>query len=55
LGVHIGSLVELVSIISYDQTIQVRLDADSTIQTLGVLLSNVIMVEPIDRTGGENN
>lgn len=55
LGIHIGSQVELVSVISYDQTIQVRLDADQAIQTLGILLSNVIMVEPITRIGDENN
>ena len=48
LGIQIGGKVELVSVVPYDQTIQVRLSGNGhEVHTLGPILSSVIMVEPI--------
>jgi DtxR family transcriptional regulator, Mn-dependent transcriptional regulator len=51
LGIHIGSQVELVGYISYDHTIQVRLDGESELRILGLLLGDVILVEPVPLAG----
>jgi DtxR family Mn-dependent transcriptional regulator len=55
LGIRIGSQVELVGYISYDQTIQVRLDGTGEPRTLGLLLSDVILVEPFPTLTNSGN
>lgn len=55
LGIQIGSQVELLAVIPFDQTFQVRLDNGVELRTLGTLLTSVILVEPIPEILGDSH
>jgi DtxR family transcriptional regulator, Mn-dependent transcriptional regulator len=46
-GITIGSRLEVVRRVSYDQTVQVKVNGDKEPSILGAILSNTVMVEKI--------